>query len=68
MPLRIHDSEHFSIDSDFNGLGYNIVRKACGKSVYLQGDDAVILRGEFLQARSAGAVDQICDQYSGVMT
>ena len=47
------DGDRFRLERWGNGLSYQLTRKGCGRSVFLQGDDATRFDQEFLDCEAA---------------
>jgi len=53
----------FGIESYGNGFAYQIIRKADGTIVFLQGDDAIRLRQELDQTTQHFTDEDVASQY-----
>ena len=60
---RLNDTGAFEIESYGNGFAYEIVRKADGATVFLQGDDAIRLGQEFDQTTERFTDEDVASQY-----
>ena len=58
-----HRTDDFEIESHGNGFAYQIVRRADGASVFLQGDDAIRLGQELDQTTERFTDGDVASQY-----
>jgi len=65
MPLttKVQNSGTFEIESYGHGFAFSIVRRADGKTVFLQGDDAVRLGRELERTTQRFTDDEVVEKY-----